>query len=62
MTSTAFLLLNLTLAFYNVGTIWANEIGELIAQDRQRSLLWRPQHFWWKHGQPLAKIESSEGR
>jgi len=38
-------------------------VQELIAQERQRSLLWRPQRFFgWEHGQPLAKIERSEGR
>ena len=37
-------------------------VQELIAQERRRSLLWRPQRFWLEHGQPLAKIERSEGR
>ena len=54
MTATVFLLLNLALAFYNVGTIWAHEVdifrswSLLDATDFHRVQLvhWRKLPFW----------------
>jgi len=54
MRSTEFLLLNLALAFYNVGTIWAHEVDifrswKLIRRDdfhRVQELHWRKLPYW----------------
>jgi hypothetical protein len=54
MTSAAFLLLNLVLAFYNVGTIWAHEVDifrtwKLIdTKDfpRVQTMHWRKLPYW----------------
>ena len=51
MTPTVFLLLNLVLAFYNVGTIWAHEVDifrtwKLINPDKVHTAHWRKLPYW----------------
>ncbi len=54
MTSVTFLLLNLALAFYNAGTIWAHEVDifrswKLVPADafpRVQSVHWKKLPFW----------------
>ncbi len=54
MTAATFLLLNLALAFYNVGTIWAHEVDifrswRLVGPDafhRIQTVHWRKLPFW----------------
>jgi hypothetical protein len=54
MTPEVFLLLNLVLAFYNVGTIWAHEVDifrswKLVPQDafrRVQAVHWRKLPYW----------------
>ena len=54
MTPGVFLLLNLALAFYNVGTIWAHEVDvfrswKLVPQDafhRVQAVHWRKLPYW----------------
>ena len=41
MNPKTFLVLNLALAFYNVGTIWTHEVGGTLAEDSILGLLTR---------------------